>query len=115
MHKDIRTAGKHDFTERPDVPNAMQMRVEEDPTYGDNANDILREFEEIRKRSIDLNLRFDQKMSLLALNFGPGHALNQYFLNDQEVSEDEYFATALPYYSAKLRLQPLDSEPSQKQ
>lgn len=115
MHEDIRTAGKHDFAKRPDVPEALQIRVEGDSAYDDDLNDVLRQFEEDRKRNSDIHLRLNTKTWLLALNFGLGHALNRYFLNNREVSEDEYFAAALPYYSAKLRLQPAGSELSQTQ
>jgi hypothetical protein len=110
IHEDIKTAGKHDFTERADVPELMEFRVKADQIGDDGLADVLTQFEEFRQKNNDMNLRLNAKTWLLALNFGLGHALNRYFLNGREISEDEYFAAALPYYSAKLRLWPLGGE-----
>lgn len=114
MHEDIKTAGKHDFTERADIPEVLELRVKGDSTNGDEVTDVFRQFEEVRKKRNEIGLHLKTKTSLLALNFGLGHALNRYFLNSQEVSEDEYFAAALPYYSARLKLRPLCGKSSEK-
>jgi hypothetical protein len=110
VHDDIRAAGKHDFTERPDIPEAIVYKVSDSTLHGEDLNAVLREFEESRNRISFMSSRLKTKTSLLALNFGIGNALNRYFLNNLEVSEDEYFAAALPFYCAKLRLQPLSGE-----
>ncbi len=110
MHEDIETAGKHDLTERADVPEHLELRVKGDEMDDAELNNVLTHFEEFRQKNNDINLHLNAKTWLLALNFGLGHALNRYFLNGWEVSEDEYFAAALPYYSAKLRLWPVGSK-----
>jgi hypothetical protein len=40
----------------------------------------------------------------------PNSGSNRYFMNERELSEDEYFAIALPYYSAKLRIASMEGE-----
>jgi hypothetical protein len=114
MSEDIKTAGKHDFTERTDIPEPMEFRVKGDQMDDDELTEVLTQFEEVRQKNSDINLRLNTKTWLLALNFGLGHALNRYFLSGREISEDEYFAVALPYYSAKLRLWPLGGEEPEK-
>jgi hypothetical protein len=114
MPEDIKTAGKHDFTERADVPERLELRVEGHEMDDDKLTNVLTHFEEVRQKNNDINLHLNAKTWLLALNFGLGHILNRYFTNGREVSEDEYFAAALPYYSAKLRLRPVGSKSYEK-
>lgn len=73
-HDDIRTAGKHAFSQRPDVQEAVEIRFEGVSTHDEDLNVTLRECEEMRKRYSDLTLRLKPKISLMAFNFGPGQA-----------------------------------------
>lgn len=56
MHEDIKTAGKHDFTERADNPDQLELRVKGDPANGDELTNVLRQFEEVRQKNNDINL-----------------------------------------------------------
>ncbi|KAF2434126.1 HET-domain-containing protein [Tothia fuscella] len=101
----ISTAGKHDFTERADIKNFLEMRAID---YKGDSKELHQHFNKLRRHNRFVTKWFEGSDMHFSLNLGLGHPENRFFVGDRQLSEDEWYALILPYYSSKLQLQPID-------